>query len=483
MLSLTRTARHRLYPRLKPVRHPAKRKLLGARANHTPVQANRLPHTFHQSLNARLLRHENAAPAMLDDLRGAASVVCHHRRAARQRFNDGVPKSLDPVRRNQRGTRASISPLQFHRSQKPVVNNLRPGIARHRLPIRIVLNLAANIQRHVQRASHRDGVLQTLLRRDTSGPTQSIPRLRIVLENRGVHASIQHLDPLAFEERKRPGLRACIHGQVQPTLPPTLFDDPIHLIHGGTDGDPMSDRRAEERSQVKRQPVITNTYDYVVMALQPERLVPHVLQNAACPRHGDCTSLRAGGAGTHLARDLVQRDPRHRHHAAGRSHKAHPVPPSNEYRSEIEQVGFDAAGFTRPDGAYGRCDDQNAAGAQAFLYAESAAKSKPDCRKSRIRVHPRPSAAILVLLVETFGSPAARRFTQPASTLPMIETDAQLRTNCRLRPRQMSCNLLLNKEVTRNWLRLSNSHPSPWGGRPRLQRVSRPALSRTRALQ
>src|ERR1022692_2473717 len=76
--------------------------------------------------------------------------------------------------------------------------------------------------------------------------------------------------------------------------------------------------------------------------------------------------------------------PRHRHHAAGRSHKAHPVPPSNEYRSEIEQVGFDAAGFTRPDGAYGRCDDQNAAGAQAFLYAESAAKSKPACRKSRI---------------------------------------------------------------------------------------------------
>src|ERR1039458_5972743 len=200
-----------------------------------------------------------------------------------------------------------------------------------------------------------------------------------------------------------------------------------------------------------------------------------------CP--GDRMPPGARGARPPLARALVQRAPRHRHHAAGRSHKAHPVPPSNEYRSEIEQVGFDAAGFTRPDGAYGRCDDQNAAGAQAFLYAESAAKSKPACRKSRIRVQPRPSAAILVLLVETFGSPAARRFTQPASTLPMIETDAQLRTNCRLRPRQMSCNLLLNKEVTRNWLRLCNSIQARGAGVHACSRVSRPALSRTRALQ
>src|ERR1039457_6149193 len=85
------------------------------------------------------------------------------------------------------------------------------------------------------------------------------------------------------------------------------------------------------------------------------------------PVRATVTASRSAGA-------LVRRAPRHRHHAAGRSHKAHPVPPSNEYRSEIEQVGFDAAGFTRPDGAYGRCDDQNAAGAQAFLYAESAAK-------------------------------------------------------------------------------------------------------------
>jgi hypothetical protein len=40
-------------------------------------------------------------------------------------------------------------------------------------------------------------------------------------------------------------------------------------------------------------------------------------------------------------------------------------------------VGFNATGFTRANGTHRRCDDQDAAGAQSFLYAESAANSKP----------------------------------------------------------------------------------------------------------
>src|ERR1035441_507702 len=160
--------------------------------------------------------------------------------------------------------------------------------------------------------------------------------LRIVLEDRCVHPSLQKLHPLAFEERIRPGLRARVHRKLQSTLPPALFDDPVNFIYGGTNGDPMSNRRAEEGREVKRQPVITNTYDYVVLSLPAERLVPHVFQQAAGPRHSGRTPIGARGTRTRLARDLVQSAPRHRRHAAGRSHKAGAVSALHKYGSEIE---------------------------------------------------------------------------------------------------------------------------------------------------
>ena len=275
-----------------------------------------------------------------------------------------------------------------------MINNLPTSIAHHRPPIRLVLDLAADVQRLAERTRHRDGILQSLLRRDSSGPAQSVQRLRIVLENRGVHSSVQKLNPLALKEWKRADLRACVHGEFQPALPPALLDHPVHLIHGGTDGDPMSGRCAEERSQVKRQPVITDTDDHVVLALQSERLVPHVFQQTAGPHHGDRGPLGARCAQAWVARNRVQPDARG-HHAACRSHHTDLVPACHQNRSEIEQVCFDAAGFAGPDGAHGRRDDQNAARAQAFLLSgffveTSGASSAQGFQMYCFRIFPQP---------------------------------------------------------------------------------------------
>src|SRR5450755_1117662 len=115
--------------------------------------------------------------------------------------------------------------------------------------------------------------------------------------------------PLPFEEWVSARLRACIHSQAQPALPPTLFDDSIHFIDSRTDRNPVADRLAEERSQVKRQPVVTDTENYVVPVLQPERLVPHVFQHAARPGWSARSPLRTRGAGPGIARNLIERHP------------------------------------------------------------------------------------------------------------------------------------------------------------------------------
>jgi hypothetical protein len=88
----------------------------------------------------------------------------------------------------------------------------------------------------------------------------------------------------------------------------------------------------------------------------------------------------------------------------------------------MEQVGFDAARLAGADGADGRCDDQNAAGAQAFLYAESAAQSK---------LAPRAGAEIR----ETFGAAPAQGFRRAVSEVSDSQNKMALLAHFHNRPR------------------------------------------------
>jgi hypothetical protein len=111
-------------------------------------------------------------------------------------------------------------------------------------------------------------------------------------------------------------------------------------------------------------------------------------------------------------------------------------------------VSFHAAGFARADGAHGRRDNQNAAGAQAFLYAESAARSKPAAALvyllRRLEPHRHKDSGAL--------SPGLRIAKQNSF---VRKTDAQLRTTWPHQVLKNSCNLLSNNEVMHNWLRSS----------------------------